>query len=287
MKISICIPVYNGETSIKKLVFCLLDELKKFPTEIILVNDGSIDHSEEQCEQLAQSIRNVKFISLRKNFGEHNAVLCALNYVTGDYAVIIDDDFQNDPSEIKKLLAVAPNVDVVYSKYSKKQHHWFRNLGSRLNDYMATQLINKPKNLYLSSFKVVNSDVVKEIIRYKGPFPYIDGLILRVTNSIGVVEVTHNRREMGKSNYTFSKLVSVWLNMFINFSIKPMRIFTGAGFFLAMIGVFFSIFFFNRENDLSLDINRMDVDNNITPVVFRNTAYIFGSNRRVSWQAIP
>ena len=192
---------------------------------------------------MAYSNSNIKFISLRKNFGEHNAVICALNFVTGDYAAIIDDDFQHNPSDIKKLLAVAQDFDVVYSKFAIKRHHWFRNLGSRFHDIVATKIMDKPKGLYLSSFKVISLQVVREIIKYKGPFPYIDGLILRVTNSIGVVEVTHNKRKIGKSNYTLKRLISLWLIMFINFSIKPIRIFTTFGISLAAIGTFFSIFF--------------------------------------------
>ncbi len=243
MKISICIPVYNGEKTIEELVNALIDEFKESELEIILVNDGSKDSSEAVCERVANSKPEVKFISLRKNFGEHNAVICALNYMTGDYAVIIDDDFQNMPSEIKKLLAIAPDFDVVYSRYHQKKHHWFRNLGSSFNNYVANQLLHKPKDLYLSSFKVIKKEVVKEIIKYKGPFPYIDGLILRVTNSIGVVKVEHSERREGKSNYTLAKLISLWLNMFINFSIKPMRLFTIFGVFLFALGLGFSVYF--------------------------------------------
>lgn len=243
MKISICIPVYNGEKTIEDLVNVLIKEFEKDDLEIVLVNDGSKDSSEEVCERLAMEKSEVKFISLRRNFGEHNAVICALNYVTGDYAAIIDDDFQNMPGEIKKLLAIAPDHDVVYSRYLQKKHHWFRNLGSAFNNYVANHLLNKPKDLYLSSFKVIKKEVVDEIIKYKGPFPYIDGLILRVTNSIGVVKVEHSERKEGKSGYTLSKLISLWLNMFINFSIKPMRMFTVFGVFLFALGLGFSILF--------------------------------------------
>ncbi|PZM82056.1 MAG: glycosyltransferase [Candidatus Margulisiibacteriota bacterium] len=236
MKISICIPVYNGSETIVQLVAEVIDRLGSDLFEIILVNDGSKDNSEFVCTQLANSNKLVKFISLRKNFGEHNAVMCALNYVAGDCAVIIDDDFQNPPDEIMKLVIEASNgYDVVYSYYEKKKHHWFRNLGSAFNDYVATQLIGKPRDLYLSSFKLISRDVVTEIIKYKGPFPYIDGLLLRATNNIGKVMVNHFSRREGVSNYTLSKLASLWLNMFINFSIKPLRLFIGFGMLVALL----------------------------------------------------
>ena len=238
MKISVCIPVYNGAETIGKLVHEVLKTLKKYRLEIVLVNDGSSDRSEEVCEKLARKLGPVKFISLRKNFGEHNAVMCALNYATGDYAAIIDDDFQNPPAEIIKLVEEArKGFDVVYSRYEKKRHTYFRNLGSRFNNLVSTWLLNKPRELYLSSFKVIHKDVIREMIKYTGPFPYVDGLILRITNNISSITVEHSQRATGKSGYTLKKLISLWLNMFINFSIKPLRIFTFFGLMLGLLGI--------------------------------------------------
>ncbi len=244
MLLSICIPVYNSEKTIIKLISSIKKELSDYKIEIILVNDGSSDTSEEICTKLAQDDEIIKFISLRRNFGEHNAVMCALNYSEGDYAAIIDDDFQNPPSEIIKLIDEAKKgFDIVYSKYYKKKHNLFRNIGSEFNDIIATWLLNKPKNLYLSSFKIIKKEVIKEIIKYTGPFPYVDGLILRVTNNISSVYVDHKKRVELKSNYTLAKLISLWLNMFINFSIKPLRIFTFIGFFLSLFCIILAIFF--------------------------------------------
>ncbi|MES2626702.1 MAG: glycosyltransferase family 2 protein [Pseudomonadota bacterium] len=226
--VSICIPVYNGAKTIAALVAEIVKELSsRYKIEIVLVNDYSRDNSDDVCKALARDNTFVKYISLRKNFGEHNAVMCALNYATGDYVVIIDDDFQNPPSEIHALVEEArKGFDVVYSSYKKKQHGKFRNIGSRFNDRVATWLLEKPPDLYLSSFKAINSDMVKKIIRYTGPSPYIDGLILRETRSISSVEVKHDARKEGESNYTLTKLMALWLNMFINFSIMPLRLFS-------------------------------------------------------------
>lgn len=244
MKISVCIPVYNGAKTIESLVNTVCKELKGYNLEIVLVNDGSVDNCEEICEMIAKEKEFIKFISLRRNFGEHNAVMCALNYTTGDLIAIIDDDFQNPPSEIVKLITEAEKgYDVVYSKYHRKKYNWYRNLGSKINDLVATWLLKKPKNLYLSSFKVINREIVKELIQYRGPFPYIDGLILRVTNNISSVFVEHRKSIYSKSGYTLSKLISLWLSMFVNFSIKPLRIFTFFGMFLSMISFFLAIFF--------------------------------------------
>ncbi len=242
-KLSIVIPVYNGALTISTLVEEVFKVITTYELEIILVNDGSKDNSEDVCEKLAAA-KKVKFISLRKNFGEHNAVMCGLNYSTGDYVAIIDDDFQNPPNEILNLVTEAEKgFDVVYSKYKIKNHHFFRNIGSKINDFVATSLLSKPKNLYLSSFKVIRKEVVDEIIKYRGPFPYIDGLLLRVTRNISSVFVEHNARQEGKSNYTFQKLLSLYFNMFFNFSIKPLRIFTISGAIIFLIGILLSIYF--------------------------------------------
>jgi polyisoprenyl-phosphate glycosyltransferase len=258
MLISVCIPVYNSESTIGKLVKKVKQELKGSKLEFVLVNDGSKDRSETVCEELAKKDASIKFISLRKNFGEHNAVMCALNFAKGDYAVIIDDDFQNPPSEIIKLVNEAEKgkFDVVYSKYHKKKHNIFRNLGSKFNDAIATFILKKPANLYLSSFKLINKDIIKEIIKYKGPFPYIDGLILRVTNNIGSVYVEHSKREEKRSNYTIGKLISLWLHMFVNFSVIPLRLVTYLGIFVAFICMILSFSFIYEKLFLSEPADR-------------------------------
>jgi glycosyltransferase involved in cell wall biosynthesis len=243
-KLSVVIPVYNGANTIGALVSELTHELAAYRTEIVLVNDGSKDDSESVCRAIALRNHNVVFISLRKNFGEHNAVICGLGRATGDYAVIIDDDFQNPPDQIHKLIGeIRKGYDVVYAQYVKKAQGWHRNLGSWLNDRVATFLLNKPRDLYLCSFKIIAKNVIREIVKYTGPFPYIDGLLLRVTDNIGIVLVEHQHRVQGKSNYTFKKLISLFLNMFFNFSIQPLRFFTFSGFIIFIVGVFLTVLF--------------------------------------------
>lgn len=244
-KLSICIPVYNSAKTIEALVRSLHNELQDVDFEIVLVNDASPkDNSEYVCSQLAREYENVKFIGLRKNYGEHNAIMCALAHSSGEYVVTMDDDFQNPPSEITKLWEMAKTgVDVVYSQFEKKRHHWFRNFGSWFNNIVATWLLEKPRNLYLSSFKVISRDVVNEILKYSGPFPYVDGLILRVTNSFAMVRVEHSKRVEGKSNYTLKKLIALWLRMFINFSQKPLRIAISFGLIFAVISIVLAIIF--------------------------------------------
>ena len=132
MLLSVVIPVYHGAITITQLVETVQEQLKSYAFEIILINDGSKDNSEQVCIGLSEKYKNVSFLSLRKNFGEFNAVMCGLNYTKGQYTVIIDDDFQNPPSEIIKLLETAQkgNFDVVYSQYDEKKHHPMRNFGT-------------------------------------------------------------------------------------------------------------------------------------------------------------
>lgn len=244
MKLSVIIPVYNSEKTIRPLVEKLQATLSAISFEVVMVNDGSRDRSEAVCRQLCETYSNVRFISLRRNYGEFNAVMCGLNWAYGHYCVMIDDDFQNPPEEILKLVEMAESgdYDVVYTYYARKQHSLSRNLGSRLVNWLTSYLLNKPKDLYLSSFKLIRQEVVQEIIKYHGPYPYIDGLIFRITRNIGTVQVAHQKREEGASNYTFNKLVSLFLNILFCYSSLPIRLFVPIGVGLFSLGFLLLLF---------------------------------------------
>jgi glycosyltransferase involved in cell wall biosynthesis len=246
MKLSVIIPVYRSQDTIGALVTRLQAALSAVPFEIVLVNDGSPDQSEAVCRALAKTYAHVHFISLRKNYGEFNAVMCGLNWSKGAYCVMIDDDFQNAPEEILKLMETAENggYDVVYTYYTKKEHAAYRNLGSKFVNWITSYLISKPKDLYLSSFKLIRKEVVQEVIKYKGPYPYIDGLIFRTTRNIGTVQVTHSKREKGMSNYTWRKLISLFLNILFCYSSLPIRLFMPIGIGLFGAGFLLLIFLF-------------------------------------------
>ena len=245
IKLSIVIPVYDGE----KTIVALVDELvavlgRTYSLEVVLVNDLSPDGSEQACESLFQKYPQiVRFYSLAKNVGEHNAVMCGLVHASGDYAVIMDDDFQNPVSEAVKLVeaALQNDYDVVYSYYDQKQHSFFRNFGSWLNDKMANILLGKPKDLYLSSFKVLNRFLIDEVVKNRSPFPYLDGIILQSTSKIGRVKVAHSKRLTGRSGYTLRKLFSLWLNMSTSFSVVPLRISALLGFAISVLALCYAV----------------------------------------------
>ena len=233
VELSFVIPVFNGSRTIASVVEEIHQLYADLAIEVVLVNDGSSDGSEETCRALHDEYpESVVFVHLARNFGEHNAVLAGLHHTSGAFVAVLDDDGQNPPSEVRIMYDAARsrNADVVYGRYRIKQHSGFRNLGSWFNDKMANLMLNKPEGLYLSSFKVMNRFTVGEVTRYAGAFPYIDGLILRATSNLIQVDVEHLEREDAHSNYTVRKLFLLWLNMFLNFSITPLRI-------SAMLGV--------------------------------------------------
>jgi undecaprenyl-phosphate 4-deoxy-4-formamido-L-arabinose transferase len=242
---SIVIPVYNGAKSIEKLIENIEKELVQNEIQIILVNDGSKDNSAQVCKELSRIKKNIKFINLRNNFGEFNAVICGLSFVEGKYGVIIDDDFQNPPSEILKLYnkAEAESLDVVYSCYDSKKHHWFRNFGSKAINYLTTYLLKKPKDLYLSSFKIIHRDIISEIVKSKSPHPYIDGLIFQVTNNIGKQKVVHKSRDQGESNYSVKKLISLSLSIIFGYSLLPLRLTFLAGFLSIIFALIYMLLY--------------------------------------------
>jgi glycosyltransferase involved in cell wall biosynthesis len=246
-ELSLVIPVYNGSQTIRAVVESIQRVFASRSFEIILVNDGSEDDSEKVCAQLVQeSHGTVTLVQLSRNFGEHSAVLAGLSQARGEYMAVIDDDGQHPPEEVARMLAEIKqkNYDVVYGHYIEKQHSKFRNAGSRFNDRIATLMLGKPKDLYLSSFKVMNRFLVNEIIKYRGPYPYADGLIYRTTRRIGQIPVEHRANITGPSRYTFRKLLGLWLNMFLNFSIKPLRLSVYVGLIVSCLSVLALVFIF-------------------------------------------
>ena len=246
-RLSIVIPVYHSEKTIGSLVDAVVTDLEHRyeELEIVLVNDGSKDNSHQQALQAQQRHPGVvKYLRLARNFGEHNAVMCGLGYVTGDCVAIIDDDGQNPVSEIPVLVdKLCEGYDAVYSRYAEKHHHWFRNLGSRFNSWLASKLMSIPEGLYLSSFKVINMFLVQTVLAYEGPYPYLDGLILRSTDAIAAVEVEHAKRSLGRSHYTLHRLIRLWLNMCTGFSILPLRVASIFGIVMSLAGFLMALFF--------------------------------------------
>ena len=237
--LSIVIPVYRGAATIGRLVAELSLLRPAGGLEIVLVNDGSPDNSDEICHSLLGSATvPLTYIEHARNFGEHNAVMTGLRHTRGAYVITMDDDLQNPPEEVIRLFdhARTGNWDVVYTRYAVKQHAGWRNLGSRFANKIADILLDKPKGLYLSSFRCMAALVVRGITQYTGPYPYIDGLIMQVTRRIDSIEVRHLPRIEGRSNYNLARLVRLWLNLATSFSLAPLRLAVFAGAAMAALG---------------------------------------------------
>jgi undecaprenyl-phosphate 4-deoxy-4-formamido-L-arabinose transferase len=237
--LSIVIPVYRGAATIGRLVDALSALHPAGGLEIVLVNDGSPDNSAEICQDLLRHATiPLTYIEHARNFGEHNAVMTGLRHASGTYVITMDDDLQNPPEEVVRLYdhARLGNWDVVYTRYGVKQHAGWRNLGSRFANAVADRLLDKPKGLYLSSFRCMSAFVVQSVTRYQGPYPYVDGLIMQVTQRIDSIEVRHLPRIEGRSNYNLARLVRLWLNLATSFSLAPLRLAVYAGVFMALLG---------------------------------------------------
>src|SRR4051794_28015813 len=238
--LSIVVPVYRGAATIGRLVDALSDLLPAGALEVVLVNDGSPDNSADVCRDLLTTARiPLTYIEHARNYGEHNAVMTGLRHVRGDFVITMDDDLQNPPEDVVKLYDHARNGgwDVVYTRYAIKQHAGWRNLGSRFANAVADRLLDKPRGLYLSSFRCMSALVVQTLTRYSGPYPYVDGLVMQVTQRIDSIEVRHLPRLEGRSNYTLVRLVRLWLNLATSFSLAPLRLAIYAGIVMALLGM--------------------------------------------------
>jgi len=181
----------------------------------------------------------VTLVEHARNYGEHNAVLTGWRHARGAHIVNLDDDGQNPPAEAVRLWqhARTTGLDVVFGNYSTKQHSAWRNFGSWFTNRMTDWALDKPPGFYLSSFRCVSAFVTGQVVGYAGPYPYIDGLLLQVTQRIGSIEVRHEEREAGASGYTLRRLMRLWLSSWVNFSVFPLRVATVLGLTLALAGL--------------------------------------------------
>lgn len=233
--------MYNSAPTIGALVHRI--EALQVPGghEIVLVDDcGGRDNTAEVARELVRTARvPVTLIEHSRNFGEHNAVLTGWRHARGAYIVNLDDDGQNPPEEAVRLYehAKAHGLDVVFGHYTLKQHSAWRNFGSWFTNKVTDWALDKPHGFYLSSFRCVAAATAREVTHYAGPYPYLDGLLLQVTQRIGSITVRHDARQAGESGYTLRRLVRLWLSAWLNFSLLPLRAATFLGLATAAAGL--------------------------------------------------
>lgn len=243
-EISIVIPVYKSGNIIRKLTNQIDSALKNIKYEIILVNDCSPDESWSEICQLCGENGHIVGVNLRKNFGQDGAIMAGLSQVSGAYVVIMDDDLQHSPYDIERLyLECKKGYDVCYANFKKKKQSWWKNMGSWLNGKVAEYILSKPAGIYLSPFEIITKEIALEVVKYGGPYPYVQGLILNTTSNITQIDIEHHERFEGKGNFNFMKSLSVFLKLVTGFSVLPLRIASWVGMISAFLGLLLSIYY--------------------------------------------
>ncbi|MDP1722758.1 MAG: glycosyltransferase family 2 protein [Candidatus Gottesmanbacteria bacterium] len=243
---SVVIPVYNSATVVAKTVALIRDFFlsQTLRFEIILVNDGSRDVSWDVISCLARDFQEVVAINLLKNYGQHHANLCGFREAKGEYLITMDDDLQNPPEEIGKLIdTVANGYDLVMGRFESKQHSFIRRAGSRLVGWLNRKIFDVKENLTLTNFRIIRRDVVDRVCRDRSFSPYIPGLILKYSARRCNVLVRHQPRLVGSSNYTWRKILRLMATLLFNHSSIPLRYGSAFGFVVASVSFLLGAFY--------------------------------------------
>lgn len=245
IEISIVIPVYNSEESLEKLFNRLSIILRNITAhyEVLLIDDASNDGSFSVLKGLSQKDPRFKVIRLMRNYGQHSAIMCGFNFANGRYIITMDDDLQNPPEEIPKLLSkIKEGYDVVIGRPVEKKHSTYRNFGSYLIGLCFEKIFKKPKNIKMSSFRIIDKQIVDSLVRNKSPYPMIDALLLSHTLNIVNIDVVHHTRQHGKSNYSLVKSLKLSFDLLVNYSTIPLQFISINGFVFAIIGLIIALY---------------------------------------------
>jgi glycosyltransferase involved in cell wall biosynthesis len=239
-RVSVVVPVYNSAMLLPMLVKELEEVLRSCAVdfELILVNDTSPDESWRVMTELARERAWVQGINLMRNVGQHNALLCGIRAAKYEIVVTIDDDLQNPPTEIPRLLEkLEQGFDVVYGVPEQEQHGILRDLASRITKLVLQNAMGAEIARNISAFRVFRTQVREAFQQYRGPFVSIDVLLTWGTTRFGAVRVRHESRRAGTSGYTLRKLIAHALNMMTGFSVLPLQIASVIGFAFTVLGL--------------------------------------------------
>ena len=246
VKYSVAIPCYNSRKSIPELLERLVRQFEEMDEtfEVICVDDASPDDVAEVILQFHKRDPRIKLVRMFRNYGQQNALLTGFRYVQGDYVITLDDDLQHLPEEIPRLIEALGDNDVVMGVAMEKQHAFYRNLGSRFMRMILRFVFKTPREFTPSAFRIMRRSVAERLLATRTIYPYLTGMILRITSKIARVQVKHAKRSYGRSNYSFRKLVSVASNLFINYSKIPLQLIITIGFItfiLSLIAILYIV----------------------------------------------
>ena len=242
--ISIVVPAFNSESFITVTLTRIIQDMELMgnPFEIVIVNDGSSDYTWIKIQKFAIRDTRIVAINLLKNYGQHSALMCGLRHTQGKYVVTLDDDLQNPPEEIPRLLnyCVQGNYDLVIGEFVEPKKARFRVLGTEVVNRIVTRVFNKPSELKLSTFRVIRRDVVNRVCQSNNPTPYITGELLFAAASISNIEVRHDQRIAGHSSYNPFKILELVRRITFSYSIELLRIACRLGTLTAVLAFLFS-----------------------------------------------
>jgi len=241
MNCSVVIPVYRGEHTLELLLTRLADVLpvcaEKF--EVLLVNDGSPDHSWDVIEALTQQYSWVRGIKLMRNYGQENATLCGIREARNDVIVTMDDDLQHNPVDLPKLLAkLNEGCDVVYGVPRVRGQVWWKSIFSAIVKWAISSVMGVRTIRDISAYKAFRAQLKEAFLFINSPDVQIDVLLSWAATRFASVEIEEAPRTVGTSNYNFMKLIKVSLLVLTNYTTIPLRLASIAGFLFTIIGFF-------------------------------------------------
>ena len=255
--LSIVIPVYNSSPVVAKTIERTINAARacNWNFELLLINDGSTDNSWDVIKSLSQQHAEVISIDLLKNYGQHTAVYCGIAESSGKFIVTMDDDLQNPPEELEKLVnKIEQGYDLVFARFRQKMHGVFRKMGTRFVGYLNEEIFGKPKEIKLTNFRIFTRQTAERMLQYRTNYPYIPGLLLIHASKMANVETEHHPREIGGSNYTLWRILKLISRLLFNYSSYPLKITSTMGIIISLLSFLAGLFYMLKSLIMGIQV---------------------------------
>jgi len=248
VELSVVIPCYNSSKSLEELSLRLDNSLQKLKIsyEVIFVNDYSKDSTLVVAKEIVEEYESFRVIDMMFNVGQAKALYCGLENSNGEYVVTMDDDLEHKPEDIVKLynkINSDKNIDVVFGNRMEKKHSALRKFGSFMIGKLNEKIFNKPKDISLSPFRILRKKLVDTIISHRTMFPIIGLMILKSTRRMSSINIEHQSRKYGESNYSLAMLVKITFDNIINFSSLPLKYISYIGLSASLLSFFLALIY--------------------------------------------